>query len=283
MTAPPRVAIFGAAMVAVLGMAFGIGQLTNSDESDSVMAGESLPGLLPTQSGYTLSVDDTTFEPERAEPFAFRIIGASSDALQNYDEVHERELHLVIVRKDLSIFQHLHPTRDSEGRWTVSLTLSQPGTYRAYADFQPQGANKLTLGIDLLATGDATVATRPPVSTQLSVDGYEVTRRGELQHGESSKLTFEVRRNGQPTSLEPYLGANGHLVVIRESDLAYLHVHPTGDAPSGEVSFVADAPSPGSYRMFLDFQHEGTVRNASFAINTTTVAGASTDGEHSGH
>ena len=28
--------------------------------------------------------------------------------------------------------------------------------------------------------------------------------------------------------MEPYLGAKGHLVALREGDLAYLHIHPEG-------------------------------------------------------
>ncbi|NKX51639.1 hypothetical protein HER39_13910, partial [Arthrobacter deserti] len=46
-------------------------------------------------------------------------------------------------------------------------------------------------------------------------------------------LTVIVTRGGQPVkTLEPYLGAYGHLVALRAGDLAYLHVHPEGAAPA---------------------------------------------------
>ena len=80
------------------------------------------------------------------------------------------------------------------------------------------------------------------------------------------------------TDLQPYLGAYGHLVALRQGDLAYLHVHPEGTpgdgvTPAGPaVEFVAEVPSAGTYRLFLDFQHGGVVRTAEF---TVTTAGAS--------
>jgi len=67
--------------------------------------------------------------------------------------------------------------------------------------------------------------------------------------------------------------ACGHLVAVRASDLAYLHVHPMGEAsdpatPSGpDIAFHTTFPSKGSYRLFLDFQHGDVVRTAAFTVN----------------
>ena len=36
-----------------------------------------------------------------------------------------------------------------------------------------------------------------------------------------------ITKDGAPVKTEPYLGAGGHLVALREGDLAFLHVHPT--------------------------------------------------------
>ncbi len=80
------------------------------------------------------------------------------------------------------------------------------------------------------------------------------------------------------TNLQPYLGAYGHLVALRSGDLAYLHVHPNGEPgdgatkPGPEISFTATAPSSGTYRLFLDFKHEGEVHTAAFTVR----AGAAT-------
>jgi hypothetical protein len=84
-----------------------------------------------------------------------------------------------------------------------------------------------------------------------------------------------VLGDGQPvTDLQPYLAAYGHLVALREGDLAYLHVHPEeapgdGRTPAGpEIVFTAQVPSAGTYRLFLDFRHGGRVHTAAFTVAT---------------
>jgi hypothetical protein len=98
------------------------------------------------------------------------------------------------------------------------------------------------------------------------VDDYEVTLDGALVAGTASRLSLAVRRGGVAVNdLQPYLGASGHLVALRAGDLAYLHVHPVGKG----LTFDAEVPSVGTYRLYLDFKHRGEVRTAEF----TAVAG----------
>ena len=59
-------------------------------------------------------------------------------------------------------------------------------------------------------------------------------------------------------------------MALREGDLAYLHVHPDGAATAAgrpDVAFVAEVPSAGGYRLYLDFQHDGVVRTAEFNVD----------------
>ncbi len=97
--------------------------------------------------------------------------------------------------------------------------------------------------------------------------GYRVALDGEAHAGEASELTFEVTRGGEPVDVDPYLGADGHLVALRESDLAYLHTHPEGSATGEGIRFAADFPSEGAYRLFLQFKHRGEVRTAEFTVD----------------
>jgi hypothetical protein len=125
------------------------------------------------------------------------------------------------------------------------------------------------------------------------VDGYEVQLIGDLVAGQASPLTLTVRKDGQPvTDLQPYLAAYGHLVALRDGDLAYLHVHPEGAPGDGrtaagpEIDFVAEVPSAGTYRLFLDFQHDGVVRTAEFTAATSganVVAAEPAGGHGDGH
>jgi acyl dehydratase len=59
-------------------------------------------------------------------------------------------------------------------------------------------------------------------------DAYEVALdAGSLTAGAEMPLTFRITQGGESAEeLEPYLGALGHLVALREGDFAYLHVNP---------------------------------------------------------
>jgi hypothetical protein len=125
------------------------------------------------------------------------------------------------------------------------------------------------LGIDLAVPGYLDLLPPRPPSPVATVDEYEITlaTRGIADRFQTS-LTFTVQKRGKPvTDLQPYLGALGHLVVLREGDLAYIHTHPErapGTGPS--IVFEAELPSAGLYGLFLQFAHEGRVRTADFRM-----------------
>ncbi|GAA3128506.1 hypothetical protein [Streptosporangium carneum] len=254
-------------------------------------SGASVPGgLQVSQNGYTLTPETTTVEPGRATDFRFTVTGPDGGPVTGYQVKHDKKLHFIVVSRDLADFQHLHPQEAGNGVWSVRLTLPEAGVYRAFADFAPEGGEGLTLGADLRAPGDYTPKALPRASRTATVDGYTVTLDGDLVPGRSSRLTLSVAKDGRPvTDLQPYLGAYGHLVALRGGDLAYLHVHPDGEpgdgrtAPGPGITFYAEVPSSGDYRLFLDFQHAGVVRTADFTVRAGQAApGAATPGPESG-
>ena len=119
--------------------------------------------------------------------------------------------------------------------------------------------------------GEYAPAALPEPSESAEVDGYAVALEGTLVAGTGSTVTLSVAGdNGPVEDLEPYLGALGHLVAIRAGDLAYLHVHPAeaAEEPGGpDIEFTVEVPTPGTYRLFLDFSHGGEVRTAAFTVN----------------
>jgi hypothetical protein len=249
------------------------------DSAAPAAAGVDLPaGLQITQDGYRLQPLSPALATGRPQPFSFRIAGPDGAPLTAYTRSHDKDLHLIVVRRDLSGFQHVHPTLGADGTWSIPLAVPAPGQYRVFADFQPAGHEEgLTLGADVPAPGDYQPRPLPEPARTATVDGYTVTLDGELVPGSSSKLTLSVAKGGKPvTDLQPYLGAYGHLVALRAGDLAYLHVHPDGAPGDGktaagpQVTSYAQVPSAGSFRLYLDFQHAGKVRTAEF----TAVAGA---------
>ncbi|MFC4015834.1 hypothetical protein ACFOY2_52095 [Nonomuraea purpurea] len=227
-------------------------------------------GLQVSEKGYTLNPLTTLKAGEPAD-FRFTVTGPDGRPVTDFQVQHDKKLHFIVVSRDLGSFQHVHPVEAGGGVWSVKLTLQDPGAYRAFADFAPAGGSGLTLGTDLLVAGEYKPKPLPGTGRESTVDGYKVALKGDLVPGQSSKLTLSVSKDGKPvTDLQPYLGAYGHLVALRGGDLAYLHVHPDGEPGDGktaagpEITFYAEVPSGGDYRLFLDFQHEGKVRTADF-------------------
>ncbi len=230
-------------------------------------------GLASSSGGYTLTPTDPTLNPATTGDFTFRITGPDGAPVTAFDVEHDKR-HLIVVRRDTTGFQHVHPEMAPDGTWRVPLTLPAAGSYRAFADFTPTGSEGTTLGVDLAATGTFEPVTHGPSRTA-QTDGYTVELAGDLVPGHASPLTLTVNKEGRPvTDLQPYLAAYGHLVALREGDLGYLHVHPEGSPGDGRtpagpaIEFVAEVPSAGSYRLFLDFQHHGVVRTAEFTVTT---------------
>ncbi|MFG2047456.1 hypothetical protein ACGFIW_08515 [Micromonospora sp. NPDC048935] len=283
----PRLAGFVVGLAAVFGATYGVGRVVDRSpvvegrhDGDAAHATEErgepadrIPGgLLVSDRGYTLDPVDAP-----GGQFAFRITGPDGQPVTRYDVAHDKRMHLIVARRDLSGFRHVHPDLAADGTWRVGTPLTGPGQWRAFADFTPTGGEPLTLGVDVTVPGALTERPLPAPATSTTVDGYTVTLTGAPQPGRTAPLTFTVSRDGRPvTDLEPYLGAYGHLVALRRGDLAYLHMHPDGTPGDGRtqpgpaVTFLADVPSTGSYRLYLDFRHGGAVHTAEFTVVTGT-------------
>lgn len=248
----------------------GDGHGGHEEEAGAAEKGPAAGGLEISEGGYTLALETPTVTAGDRGEIRFAIKDDHGDNVTDYRREHGKELHFILASRDLTTFRHLHPVREADGTWSVRAELPAAGGYRAFADFTPagKGGTNHTLGADLAVAGTFRPAEMPPVRTVAEVDGYRVSLGGGLGAGRAGELALTVSKDGKPvTDLQPYLGAYGHLVALRSGDLAYLHVHPNEGGPGPEVSFTATAPSAGTYRLFLDFQHEGKVRTASFTVD----------------
>jgi hypothetical protein len=187
--------------------------------------------------------------------------------VNDYDVTHEAQMHLIVARRDLATYQHLHPVRTEDGGWTVPLRLDEPGVYRVFADFT-SGGRRATLGVDVSVGGAFTPQPLPDPSDRAATGPYEV-RVASAPGADGDTVEFSVFRDGRPVrDLQPYLGAQGHLVALREGDLSFLHVHPVEDETApGKIAFAIEYPSAGRYRLFLQFKHEGRVQTVAVTRN----------------
>ena len=180
--------------------------------------------------------------------------------MRDFDIEHTKRMHLIVVRRDMTGFQHLHPTENADGTWSVAVTLPDAGSYRVFADFSVDGRPH-TLADDLTVDGAVRSQELPAPADGVDVDGLRVTQtKGASRAGAESELAFDVTRDGEPVAVEQYLGAKGHLVALRQGDLAFLHVHPD----ERSLKFMATFPTAGRYRLFLQFQTAGRVHTAGF-------------------
>lgn len=263
---------------------------TPAETASGSHAGHAPQGVTMEQNGYLLQGVTAPRTIGDAGELSLTITGPDGAPVTEFATEHEKDLHLIVVRTDGNHYRHVHPVMDQAGRWSLPWQWEAAGTYRVYADVTPAGAGKnLTLTRTVDVAG-AFAPSAPQASTTDEVDGFQVSVEGDLSAGSTSDVTISVSRGGQPvTTLEPYLGAYGHLVVLRAGDLAYLHVHPEGAEPvAGEVSgpdveFATTAPTPGRYFLYFDFQVDGQVHTAQFVLDTTASTTATVTDEHSGH
>jgi hypothetical protein len=257
-------------------------------------------GVSSAQDGYLLTPVTAPGQIDKDGTLSFRILDAHGEPVTNYTTEHDKDLHLIVVRTDGTQFRHVHPTMATDGAWSLPWSWTAAGTYRVYADFVPAaktdgetggeaGGEAVTLTRTVEVAGSFAPMTPAPTKTA-SVDGYSVNLTGDLTAGSTADLTLSVTRDGQPvTTLQPYLGAFGHLVALREGDLAYLHVHPDGEEPTAgqtsgpDILFMTEVPTPGRYLLYLDFQVDGKVHSAPFVVdaargtNTGTGTGTGQD------
>jgi hypothetical protein len=269
-----RLAGFAAALALLFGAAAFAGSTVGPDRSGeeraethngghtaNASAPGTVRGLAISDAGLTLALEDTAFQRGRPDVLRFSIRGAGGRPVRDFQVEHEKRMHLIVVRRDGRGFQHVHPTLDATGTWSVPLTLPDAGAYRVFADFKHDGEAR-TLAADLTVDGAARYRALPePAVTADAGQGYEVRLdAGQVRAGREVGLEFSVTREGRAVETEPYLGARGHLVALREGDLAFLHVHPDEDA----LAFMAEFPSAGRYRLYLQFKHGGRVHTAAF-------------------
>ncbi|HEV2873810.1 MAG TPA: DUF4396 domain-containing protein [Thermoleophilaceae bacterium] len=260
-----------------------------ADEQGPRSQADPVRGLAASADGLTLELATTDLSPGEPGQLRFQVVGEGGRAVRDFQVEHEKRLHLIVVRDDLREFQHLHPRMSADGSWATPITLQEPGSYRVFADFKHDGQNQ-TLARSVTVEGAAERLPLPARAGQATTsDGYTVHLTESSSAGGPLLLSFHVAREGQTVELQDYLGAKGHLVALREGDLAYLHTHPAGSeghggahgghggahaghggahaghgGPSGAVPFETALPSEGRYRLFFQFKHDGRVHTAAF-------------------
>jgi hypothetical protein len=233
--------------------------------------GDGTPGIV---NGLELKLLSTPAAGD-ASPITFKIMNGAT-TITGFSETHTKLLHFIAVNKDLSGYQHIHPTLAPDGTWSTTAKLT-PGTWRFIADSLPvipgSMSMQMTLATDAVIPGEATAAPPLVLGRTTSVDGYSVTASGEIGVGHAHNFTLSIAKDGKPvTDVGEYLGAYGHLVALDTKTLTYTHLHPGREAAPGvlagpDVVFQAQLPKASIYKLFFEFNAGGSVHKAELALD----------------
>jgi hypothetical protein len=263
---PLRLAAFAAVLALVGGAAAVVGAASRGDSPAPMAMGHEEQAATPRTNGLATSAAGFTLEPEQTRlrtgrnDFRLRILGRDGAPAHDFDVEGGVRLHLIVVRRDFTGYTHVHPRVQADGSWRVPLTFREPGVYRAYADFEVDG-RKTVLGRDLFVAGNMKPQPLAPPASSTAAGPYTVRLARDGQ-----TFDFAITRDGAPAELQNYVGMRGHLVALRDGDLAYSHVHPLDGSKPGRVAFETELRVAGTYRLFLQFKVDGRVFTAPFTV-----------------
>ena len=239
----------------------------------------------PQPPRYSLEVSARPKKPKAGEAAELRLVvhdrANANAAVTEFATVHEMLLHLVMVRRDLSQFAHVHPVAGPDGSFQLAYTFAAGGDYRLFADVAPKGAGGQILAAKLSVSGSETGgfdirkawSEKPPPSgavgdCRMALD----SPRDGFPARKTVPVVFDIRdaRTGEAVAdLEPYLGAAGHLLLVHEDASTFVHAHPdenSRDAAPGRLRFLARFPKAGLYRGWVQVQRGGKVLTADFLL-----------------
>jgi len=237
-------------------------------------------GLAAAESGYRLDLKTTTATTAATSPIRFAIIAPDGKPQTDYATDQTKKLHFYVVRRDLTAYQHIHPVLAPDGTWSIPVQFTAAGPYRVYADFVANDAkgtqHPLVLSQRLNVHGAAYHPAMLPAPTNTTtIDGYTVTLTGIPKASRETPLTVRVTRAAKPVrDLQPYLDTFAHMTALNAKTLAYRHLHPQTPPRSAghtgpDLRFAAQLPTPGTYKLFLQFKDRGRLHLAQFVVTVT--------------
>lgn len=224
------------------------------------------------ESALMVRTEPAAIKAEEPVKYSLMIHDATGAMIKDFETVHERKLHLIIVSEGLDRFAHVHPEIDRAGNITGTFTFPTAGKYRLYADHKPAGGKQAT------SIAELDVAGTPPPRPELvpNAPGRVKTKAlvsdialENARAGEATRISFTLFDAARKpiADLQPYLGAMGHLVVLSADGKQYVHSHPLQEKSSGgAVAFAAHFPAPGIYKGWGQFRRSGTVHDVPFVV-----------------
>jgi heavy metal-binding protein len=245
--------------------------------------------------GFEFTTSPTLVRAGEKAQWRFKVFHPSTgQQIAKFEPVHERQYHLFVVSQDMEHFQHIHPEEQSDGTWTIDVTLPKAGYYKVLSDFLPSGGATQLIARPIVTAGytgdlvrDSAILV-PDTDPKKVVDDITAVVSYDpaaFVAGLYGHLIFTLTdtATGRPiTDLQTYLGAFGHTLVMSEDMVDYVHTHPLDILASGDddsmpqflippgadleklrggptVTFDGLMPKPGRYRAWTQFRRNNTL------------------------
>ncbi|NEU61645.1 hypothetical protein G3352_12215 [Paenibacillus sp. ALJ109b] len=203
-----------------------------------------------------------------------QITDSDGNSINEFEWSHEKLMHLIVVSKDLSYFNHTHPDYNTNGNFVVETSFPNGGEYKVFSDFVPKGGASTTLSEWVEVEGEEKEQEPIEADTKLVkfADGKEVELTlSSTTAKDEVTLTFnmvDAQTKKDISDLEQYLGAVGHVVILSDDAEQYLHVHPVDEKATGpKAEFMTSFPKSGIYKIWGQFQHQGQVFTVPFVVD----------------
>jgi hypothetical protein len=262
-------------------------------------AEERLAGVFAAPNGTPKAL--ATLTVERASPLAAKLDlweTSRGATIRDYDLDMTKRLHMIVISRDFSWFEHVHPQLDGRGHFTIELHVPRASGYYVFADAEPHGLGQQVFRF-ALRFGAPALPVEPPLAATgktVSAGPYRVALDSlALRAGAPNALDLRITKGGAPASdLRPYLGGAAHAVFVNAQTLEYVHVHPavtpsstgsmdgmnmeamgsepmtvlpdTAKVPAAMTLHLAPIPA-GTYKLWLQFRGRGGLEVASFVLN----------------
>lgn len=268
------------------------------DKSSQNTIGNTDLGKIPGVNGdptkrYTVSIasDPPNPEPNEDVTLYFTVYDASNGyQVKLFNTAYEKLMHFIIVSSNLSYFNHIHPTENDDGRFTITTQFPKDDLYHLYVEFQPLGGIEQQVAFTLpvgevpetpVLSKDVPDIDKAKIfdSYSISVDTHGVLSASQMSRGEQTiTFTFKDAKTGKPvTNLKPYLSSFGHLTMINEKTFDFIHVHPytlTPPPPNATTGPTVDflpigiyGPfTPGIYKAFAEFNPGDKILTSDFTL-----------------
>lgn len=196
--------------------------------------------------------------------------------VSQFEEVHTRPVHLLIIDPGLKDYHHEHPEQKTTGQYAFNFTPQTACSYRAWVDVTLKGSHQHYVPVDLKGAEDCKEPLDATVNLETSSQGYDfkLELEGDLKAGEAVFANVSITKGGQPVNvLEPVMGAFAHMVGFYEDYQSIAHIHPMGKEPTEETErggptlrFHIEPEKAGYLKLFAQVQIDGKQVFAPFGV-----------------